>query len=112
MPCGTTFRFIRSHQAWQREWVGREGNLERVPVDPCCVLPPAEWGAIPAIRTGRWQFSRGLVVKRKFGEAKSPDGPYGAVFPFLEVPPAPPSKGGKYQGRPDVEERDAASTIQ
>jgi DNA polymerase/3'-5' exonuclease PolX len=50
-------------------WVGQEGPLERIPVDLFCVLPPASWGALMAIRTGPADFSKGLVTKRRQGGA-------------------------------------------
>ena len=50
-------------------WIGRSGPLERMPVDLFCVLPPASWGALLAIRTGPAEFGRGLVTKRSQGGA-------------------------------------------
>lgn len=38
-----------------------------VPVDVFQVLPPAQWGAIMAIRTGPAEFARRLVTKRSMG---------------------------------------------
>ena len=52
-------------------WVGSSGPIERMPVDFFCVIPPASWGAILAIRTGPAEFSRGLVTKCGHG-ARSP----------------------------------------
>ena len=42
---------------------------ERICVDLFCVLPPASWGAILAIRTGPAEFSHALVTKRRHGGA-------------------------------------------
>jgi DNA polymerase/3'-5' exonuclease PolX len=50
-------------------WVGRSDPVERIPVDLFCVLPPASWGAQLAIRTGPWEFSKGIVTKRSQGGA-------------------------------------------
>ncbi len=39
------------------------GELEDVPIDVFCVLPPAQWGALFAIRTGPADFSKWLVTR-------------------------------------------------
>ncbi|MGE4190723.1 MAG: hypothetical protein AB7G12_12605 [Thermoanaerobaculia bacterium] len=39
------------------------------PIDLFCVAPPAQWGALLAIRTGPAGFSKLLVTKREFGGA-------------------------------------------
>ncbi len=39
----------------------------RVALDLFCVLPPAQWGLILAIRTGPAEFSRRLVTPRRMG---------------------------------------------
>lgn len=39
------------------------GELEDVPIDVFCVLPPAQWGAILAIRTGPAAYSKMLVTQ-------------------------------------------------
>lgn len=44
-----------------------------VPVDLFIVRPPAEWGALLAIRTGPAEFSRLLVTKRRAGGAMPDD---------------------------------------
>lgn len=46
------------------------------PIDLCCVLPPASWGVIFALRTGPGDFNRRLVTSRTFG---------GAMDPFMQV---------------------------
>jgi len=46
-----------------------DAKLYRVKVDLFCVLPPASWGAILAIRTGPSEFSRALVTRRSLGGA-------------------------------------------
>lgn len=38
-----------------------------IPVDLFTVLPPAQWGALYAIRTGDWEFSKLLVTHRSQG---------------------------------------------
>jgi len=50
-------------------WVGQDGPMQRIPVDLFCVLPPASWGALMAIRTGPAEFSKGIVTKRRNGGA-------------------------------------------
>lgn len=54
-------------------WTGGPGGVPRMKVDLFCVLPPASWGSLLAIRTGPGDFSRGLVTKRRHGGAM-PDG--------------------------------------
>lgn len=50
-------------------WIGQDGPLEKMKVDLFCVLPPASWGALMAIRTGPAEFGRCLVTKRSQGGA-------------------------------------------
>lgn len=57
---GGSFRMGPRYKALQFLW-----NGVLVPVDLFLVLPPAEWGAILAIRTGPAEFSQQLVTSAK-----------------------------------------------
>lgn len=47
----------------QRFLAGVWHEREDCPVDIFCVLPPAQWGAIFAIRTGPAEYSKWLVTR-------------------------------------------------
>jgi DNA polymerase/3'-5' exonuclease PolX len=41
--------------------------FEGMPLDVFCVLPPAQWGLILAIRTGPWEFSKRMMTPKHLG---------------------------------------------
>lgn len=60
------------HIGWGQRFLA--GELEGVAIDVFCVLPPAQWGCILAIRTGPAQYSRHLVTIAKRRKTPCVDG--------------------------------------